>query len=140
MVYKGSKETDLYAYFLALANQLYGIKFMYYDSTEYITGRTGLPSNRIMLHREQEKQDPLLFEGKSYLELQDFIIEGGFSGIHLADQDTMSIVNDNLYPALILSCHNLLVCEEHIETLNSSNRHNHKLLKLYKVVSQTSYH
>ena len=143
VVFKGNKETDLFAYFLALGLELTSIPFIYYDGAEYMRSiKETLPDTRIMVHIERQglAEKEVLFKGKTYHELRDFIISTTHPQVMEARPTTMQLVHDNHFPALFLHCHHVNDCQPYIQLLNNSNAHNHKLLKIYKFNTEQEHH
>lgn len=139
-MYRGAKDTPQYAHFVVLAQELNGIKFMYTDAAEYITGRAELPRDRLVVHRGQEWYDAHVFQGSTYQEMRDFIILETYRGVVLETPQTDSLVRDGHIPALRVLCHEAEACIPYITMLNESNHHGHKLIKVYKILSSRMYH
>lgn len=142
-MFKGNKETDLFAYFLALGLELTSIPFIYYDGAEYMRSiKEMLPDTRIMVHIERQglAETEILFKGKTYHDLRDFIISSTHPQAMEATPSTMQLVHDNHFPALVLQCRHVKNCQPYIQMLNNSNSHNHKLLKIYRYDTHHDHH
>ncbi len=130
-VYKGNKHLELYAQFITLSQELRGVQFVYYDSEEYDTQMGQLPSTRIMVHRgDQASFKADVYEGKSYVELRDFIIKKAYPFVVESNPKTLSLVLETEVPALFLHCPDRLKCQPFIEVLNKTDTSNHTMLKL----------
>lgn len=140
VVYRGSKETTDYAYFVSLAQELQGLNFAYTDTAEYITGRAELPKNRLAVHRHIDTTESSIFQGNSYQEMRDFIVKEALRGVLIETPKLNDLIRDNHFPALRVLCEEAEACIPAVKLLNESNhRHSHKLIKLYKVLSKSEY-
>ena len=132
-VYKGSKLTDLYAYFVALSQQVKGVNFVYYDSEEYDTTMANPPRNRLIVHRGDPKRfPPQLFEGKTYLEMLDFIIGKSYPEPVEANPKVLDMVHDNDIPALVLSCPVAEECQKYLNIVGQASIGNHTMVKVFR--------
>lgn len=124
---------------MSLAQELRGINFAYTDTAEYIVGRTELPKNRLAVHRSVETQNSAIFAGHSYLEMQDFIITEALKGVTRETPAIDDLLRDNHIPVLRILCHEAESCLPYVKVLNESNHHAHKLVKVYKILSDKEY-
>lgn len=140
MVYRGSKELPEYAYFVSIAQELSGLSFVYTDTAEYIIGRAEIPKNRLAIHKGTDTTDSVIFPGGSYMNMRDFIIYESLKGVVEENKDINDLINDNHFPALRIVCHDRESCVPYITMLNESNHHGHKLIKVFKVLSNRIHH
>lgn len=139
VIYRGSKETADYAYFVSLAQELHGIEFAYTDTAEYIVGKAELPRDRLAVHRSTDTSMSVLFTGKSYLEMRDFIIREALQGVLVETPRLNDLIKDSHFPAIRILCEEAESCLPYVMLLNNSNHHAHKLIKMYKVLSKNEY-
>jgi hypothetical protein len=115
------------------------IPFYYYDGAEYLRGlKDPVPETRILVHidRQELNDTEVLFKGKTYQDLRDFVLAITHSQVMPSNPKTMHLIHQNDIPALSLYCGHLNSCQPYIQMLNASNTHNHKLLKIYKFDKQ----
>lgn len=139
-MYRGSKETQDYANFVSLAQELQGIEFAYTDTAEYIVGRAELPRDRLAIHHTVNTTDSVIFNGKTYQQMRGFIIKEVFRGVVIETPKIFDMVKDHQFPALRVLCEGAESCQPVIEMLkNSENHYGHYLIKMYKVLSKREY-
>lgn len=139
MVYRGTKDSKEYAYFVTIAQELEGINFIYTDTAEYIIGRSQLPRDRLTVHRGLESKDAFIFEGSTYQEMRDFILLEYNRGVVEESPQIDTLIRESHIPALRIVCHEIEDCTPYIKLLNDSNHHGHKLLKIYKVLTRKEH-
>lgn len=129
VVYKGSKETDDYSYFLMAATEVPGVNYIYWDSHEFENRLGDLPKQRFLLYRYYK--EPLLFKGNGYKELRDWIIAHAHDGLEQVSSPTLQLITQADIPALVLVCKDHEACAKDLETFERVRVPSHRMLTVY---------